>query len=146
MDAVKIRVGAAATGFDSSVTYPRASLPAGIHLGIGTAAVIVVAFGVAAFTDAGSVQRVLVMALALFTGAALVPDWRYSLALGVIAYLLYDGFLVNRYGELSWRGEQSLWDILIFMVGYALGLGQRRIRTATAPPSPAEAKITEPSK
>jgi len=104
----------------------------GIQLGVGTAAMVVVAFGAAAFTDHGSVQRLLVMVLAVGLGAALISDWRHSAALGVIGYLMFVGFLVNSYGELSWHGSSALWDVGLFSFGYLLGLGQRRLRREAA--------------
>ena len=60
----------------------------GFQLGVGAAAMVVVAFGAATFTDHASVLRLLVMVLAVGLGAALIPDWRYSAALGVIGYLI----------------------------------------------------------
>jgi hypothetical protein len=105
----------------------------GVHLGVGTAAMIAVAFGAAAFTDHGTVQRLLVMALAVGLGAALISDWRYSAGLGVIGYLLYVGFLANSYGELAWQGDSALWDVGIFALAYFFGAGQRRLRAEVAP-------------
>ncbi|HZM79732.1 MAG TPA: hypothetical protein VFC19_28715 [Candidatus Limnocylindrales bacterium] len=110
------------------IYVPKPPVPGGIHLSIGTAAVVAVAFGAAAFTDHGSVERLLVMALAAGIGAALIPDWRYGATLGVITYLLYLGFLVNSYGELSWNYDRSLWDLIIFTMGFLLGLAQRWMR------------------
>jgi MFS family permease len=127
-----------------------ALLPPGLHLGIGSAAMIVVAFMAAAFTDPGSVQRLLVMALAMAAGAALIPDWRYSAGLGLIGYLLYVGFLVNEYGELTWDGHGSLWDLGVFTVGFVLGLAQRWWRreapTLQDRPHVPEAEITGSSR
>lgn len=118
----------ASAGFDGLVERTDG----GIQLGVGAAAMVVVAFGAAALTDHGSVQRVLVMALAVGLGAALMSDWRYSAALGVTGYLLFVGFLVNSYGELSWQGSSALWNVGVFSFGYLLGLGQHWLRRETA--------------
>lgn len=89
---------------------------------------IVMVVGAAVFTDQGSVVRLLVMAGAVGVGAALIADWRYSAALGGIGYLLYVGFLVNRYGELSWSGRDTWCELAIFTFAFVLGLGQRWMR------------------
>lgn len=89
---------------------------------------VAVIFGAAIFTDHGSLARLLVVALAISFGAALIRDRRYSAALGVIGYLLYVGFLVNQYAELSWHGRSSVWGLSVCAFGYWIGLGQRWLR------------------
>jgi hypothetical protein len=152
MDVVKIRVGEGVESFDclmSNRQYSKSSLPGGIHLGIGTAAMIVVAFAAAAFTNHGTVQRLLVMALAVGVGAGLIRDWRYSAGLGLIGYLLYVGFLVNGYGELTWDGQRTARDVVVFSLAYALGLAQRWMRGESKvrhdDPDASEAELTSSS-
>lgn len=142
MENVKIRLSSCGPGFSWLVHTSRSSAPHdqqaavqetpswpyGIHLGIGTAGMIFVVCAVAMFTDHGSVVRLLAVAVAVGFGAALIPDWRYAAALGVIGYLLYLGFLVNQFGELSWSGRNSLADLGVFTFAFLLGLGQRWMR------------------
>jgi hypothetical protein len=148
----RLSSAAALAGFDGlvrDIPDPKPPLPPGIHLGIGTGAMIVAAVVAAAFTDPATVQRLLVMALAVGLGAALIRDWRYSVALAAIGYLLYLGFLVNNYGELTWHGSSSLWDLTIFIMAYLLGLAQRWIRSEVRPQErdpKHEVKITGSSK
>jgi protein-S-isoprenylcysteine O-methyltransferase Ste14 len=44
-----------------------------------------------------------------------------------IGYLLFNGFLVNQYGILTWN-TTSAWHIAVFVVAAALGLGVRYLR------------------
>lgn len=101
----------------------------GIHLSIGCAILVVVTFGMAMLTDHGTQSRLLVMEVSVGLMAALVPDWRYASALGLIGYLLYLGFLVNQYGELGWHGMPSLFEAIIVGLAYSLGRGQRWVRS-----------------
>jgi hypothetical protein len=64
--------------------------------------------------------------------AALADDVRAGLAAGGLGYLLFDGFLVNRYGELTWTGRTSVWHLAAFALALTLGLGWRRLRTVRA--------------
>jgi hypothetical protein len=113
---------------------------------------IVVAFATAAFTDHGTVQRMLAMAVAVGVGAALIGGWRYSAGLGLIGYLLYVGFLVNRYGELSWDSGTAVGDAVVFLFAYALGVGQRWVRAESESNVPQvetdapEAQVTDASR
>ena len=59
-------------------------------------------------------------AVALF--AALAVDQWALLGVALIAWLLVDGFLVNRLGELSWRGSSDIWRMLLFVAAGTLGL------------------------
>src|SRR5262245_25182986 len=108
-------------------------LPYGIGLGVGMVALIV-ACGIAAlFPEPG--VRLAVVAGATAVCAAVLGDARAAFAVGGVGYLLFDGFLVNRYGELGWQGPTSMRQIAVFAAAAAAGLGLhaiRSLRTATA--------------
>src|SRR5262249_42783138 len=43
--------------------------------------------------------------------------------IAILAFLVFDGFLVNQLGELSWHGNQDAWRLLTFVAAAGLGLG-----------------------
>jgi hypothetical protein len=107
-------------------------MPAGIRLGVGSAAMVAATILTAILTDPGTPQRLLVMAVAAGLAVAMIPDWRYGLLLALIGYLLYVGFLVNSYGELNWHGRHISWEVAIFAFAAWIGLLSRWLR-AKAP-------------
>jgi MFS family permease len=79
-------------------------LPQEILLGIGSVTVMAAALIASAVpaTDAVARYGVLVVTVLLFTMVADV--WAAAIGVAVIGYLIFDGFLVNQLGELSWHG------------------------------------------
>jgi hypothetical protein len=105
--------------------------PFGISLAAGAA--VMVAGAMVAAGLAGDVPgRLAVVALALGGYVALVDDVRAGLATAGLGYLLFDGFLVNRYGELTWDGTTTIWCLVAFVMIVGGGLGIRWIRRARA--------------
>ena len=107
--------------------------PFGIGVGIG-AAVMVAATATAAalFPPADVSARLVVVAVAVGAHAVIVADPRANLVTAVLGFLLFDGFLANRYGELTWNGTTSGWHVAVFVLAAGAGIGWRRIRTARA--------------
>src|SRR5262245_9604087 len=82
---------------------------AGIEVAVGTA-VAVGAAGIGALLPAGGWAFVPVaVALAGFAAWARRPS--ALVAVGVLAYLIIDGFLVNQYGEISWHGMTDMYRL-----------------------------------
>jgi hypothetical protein len=102
--------------------------PFGVLVAGGTlvalAATIVAA---AVLPPAATDARVAVVALAVGVVAARTANVAASLATGSVAFLLATGFLLNRYGELSWHGEQTVVQLSLVAGAVAVGLGLRRI-------------------
>lgn len=96
-------------------------MPSGIRLGIGCGVMIVITVLAAALTEPGSPVRLLAVVLPVAVGAALIPSWRHSALFGVIAYLLYIGFLVNQYGELAWDLGSGQASLMMFLIAYLAG-------------------------
>lgn len=105
--------------------------PFGINLAVGSVAMVAASFAAAVVSSDVS-ARLAVMALAVGVCAALFDGTRASLATAGVGYLLFTGFLVNRYGELTWHGTTALWPGAVFILAAGLGLGQRWICAARA--------------
>ena|ERR1700754_4315840 len=108
-------------------TTPRVA--PGIELGIGSVAVVVLTIMLASAPLSLGLAG-LVAATAV--GAAVIPNWRYSLALGVITYFLFIGFIAGDMGVLSWRGHDAVWQTFAFGLAYIAGLVWRWLN-GTAP-------------
>lgn len=107
--------------------------PLGIAVGIG-AAVMVVAEQVAAvvFPPADVWARLVVVSIAAGGYAAIVADVRASLVTAGLGYLMFTGFLVNRYGELTWDGTTSVWRVIVLAAAVGIGAGAGRILAVVA--------------
>jgi hypothetical protein len=105
--------------------------PFGIAAGIGAVAMVVAAQVAAVLFGPAEVwARLVVVAVGLTWYAASVADVWASLATVGLGYLLFNGFLVGRFGELAWRGAASVWHLLALLVAVGVGIGWRRVWTA----------------
>jgi len=99
----------------------------------GTAAMTGAAtLAAAAFPASQTSARLVVLALAVGGCAATLTDPRTTLATAGIGYLLFNGFLVNTRGELSWHGTTSLGHLLVLGTATGIGLAHRWIRAVRA--------------
>jgi hypothetical protein len=106
-----------------------ARTPSGINIAAGSAVVTATA-ALAAAVSPNVPTRLLVMALAVAVYTVVVADTCASGAVAALAYLLFDGFLVNRHGELTWDGTTSTWYLTAFVVAAGPGLARRWVRYA----------------
>jgi MFS family permease len=95
--------------------------PQGILVGIGSLAVIAAGFVAAAVPQADATFRYGVLVGTIMAFAAVADVWAASVAVGVIGFLVFDGFLVNRLGELSWHGSADLSRLLALAAAVAFG-------------------------
>jgi hypothetical protein len=106
--------------------------PVGINLGIGTALVVAAVLAAAVIPPVDNDWRFGVVAGAVGLSAALAADQWALLGVALIAWLLDDGFLVNRLGELSWHGSSDIGRMLLLVaagtLGLLVGLAYRRVR------------------
>jgi len=79
-------------------------LPGGILVGIGSLAVIVAGFVASALPQADVVLRYGVLVAAVFVFAALCHSRTATTVVAAIGFLVFNGFLVNQLGELTWHG------------------------------------------
>lgn len=104
--------------------------PFGIDIALGTVAMIA-AVAVAAQLPAIP-ARLVIVSLTLVVFTALVDDPRAGALVAVLGSLFFDGFLVNRFGDLTWGGTTSVWQLAVFATAVGLGLGWRWLRRARA--------------
>jgi uncharacterized protein DUF4118 len=90
----------------------------------------------AAFPPHDTGDRLTVMA-AVVAVFCVVGGWRSGLPVAVVSYLLFDGFLANRYGELTWDHQTGPHAIGVITLAAALGLavGWLRSRSRRAAPT-----------
>ena len=121
---LKTRPGRSAPALDERT-------PTGISIAIG-AVVVVGAAAAAAFLPSGDPRlRFAVVGFALTSFALASRDWRAVAAVVPLTWLVYDGFLIDRYGVLAWRGWSDLIRLALLvamaLLGLAVGWARRGI-------------------
>jgi hypothetical protein len=104
-----------------------ARTPTGMNVAVGAAAVVAAALVAAAVPAVHEVWRWEAVAAAVAVTAALTVD---GLAMAVVvpmAWLVSDGFLENRLGQLTWHGSTDLSLILLLSAAAGFGLGIGRV-------------------
>jgi hypothetical protein len=104
--------------------------PFGINVGIGAVVVVAASMAAAVFPAVG--VRLAVVAVSVAGYAAVVCDVGAAFAVAGLGYLLFNGFLVNRLGELTWDGTASLWHASALLLAILLGTGVRWVRAVRA--------------
>jgi hypothetical protein len=66
------------------------------------------------------------MAVAVGLFAAISLDQRALVAITVIAFGISNGFLEDRFGQLSWHGSGDVWRLLLLVTaaGWGLAVGE----------------------
>lgn len=103
-------------------------IPTGINVGAGSVVVVVAAMLAAPIpvVHAGWRFAVVAVAIGLFTFVS--RDWRAAMATALLGWLVTNGFLVDRFGELSWHGAPDLvrLAVLLLTAGFGLAAGEGR--------------------
>jgi len=84
--------------------------------------------------DAGDRLTVMAAAIAVF---CVVAGWQSGLPVAAVGYLLFDGFLANRYGELTWdhqTGPRAI-GVIALAAAFGLAIGWLRSRSQRAAPT-----------
>ena len=105
-----------------------ARTPLGLNIGVGAAAVVAAALVAAAVPEPHELWRWEAVAAAVAIVAAVTADRAAMAAVVPLAWLVTDGFLENRLGQLTWHGSTDLSLILLLLAAAGLGLGIGRIR------------------
>jgi hypothetical protein len=103
--------------------------PTGLLIGIGAVAAVVSTMVASTIPPTAAGWRLGAVVVTVGAFAALFPD-RWAVAwTGGLAWLLVNGFLVDRFGELSWHGRSDAYRSLAFAsagaAGLAIGHGMR---------------------
>jgi MFS family permease len=109
-------------GWPPAPAKNSAQTPVGINLAVGAAMVVAAALVAALLPAAQTGWRFAVVALAVGLFAALTLDQFALAGVALLGWLVTNGFLVDRLGELSWHGSADLYRILLLVVVGAVGL------------------------
>jgi hypothetical protein len=110
--------------------------PVGINLAVGAVVVVAAAFVGAAVPAHDTGWRYALIPLAVAGFAAVTADQVALAGVVPLGWLVGNGFLEDRSGELSWHGSPDLWLIGVLVVAAAVGLaigdGYRELRDLRA--------------
>jgi hypothetical protein len=108
-------------------------IPFEFGLAAGSVAMIVVALiDSATFAPDQRADRLALMAAAVAVFCA-VAGWPSGLPVAAVGYLLFDGFLANRYGELTWDHQAGPRAIGVIALAAAFGLAVGWLRSSPYP-------------
>jgi hypothetical protein len=99
----------------------RVSFELGVAAGALTM-IVAALIAAATFSPGQERARLAVMAAAVAVFSAVVGGWRSSLPVALVAYLLFNGFLVHRRGELRWDQATGLRDMSVIAAAAGLGI------------------------
>lgn len=109
-------------GYAAREYLDRRRVPFEFGLAIGALVMVVAALiDSAAFSSGHPTARLVVIALAAALFSAVVADWRSGLPVAVVGYLVFNGFLANRYGELGWHGPTGMRDAAVIVSAATVG-------------------------
>jgi MFS family permease len=105
--------------------------PTGITLAAGAVAVTGAALVAAALPASQPGWRFALIALTVGGFAAVTLDQRALAGVALLGWLIANGFLVDRLGELAWHGSSDIWRMIILvfaaLLGRAAGAAYRQI-------------------
>jgi MFS family permease len=105
--------------------------PVGINVAVGAVTITAAVFVAASVPIADPQWRCAVVAVALGLFAAFVVDWLAVAVVVLPTWMIMNGFLVNRLGDLSWHGWVDLDRFVVLVVagclGLAVGAAHRRV-------------------
>ncbi|WP_157546810.1 hypothetical protein [Hamadaea tsunoensis] len=117
-------------------------VPGGILVGAGALVIIVAGFVASAIPQSAGNLRYGVLVAAVLGFAALCRRWSVAIAVAGIGFLVFDGFLVNQLGVLSWHGWADAGRIAA--LGAALIFGRLAGDIGSAPRASAPQKAGNP--
>jgi MFS family permease len=96
--------------------------PTGLTIGLGSLTVVAATIVAAMFPADEGGSRLAVVAAAVAVVATLSGDLIAVPCVVVLAWLMINGFLVDRFGVLSWHGRSDVYRAVMLVI--AAGLGQ----------------------
>lgn len=113
-------------------TVPDERMPTGVAVGLGTIAMVAAGMAATLVPVNQPGWRFAVVATAVAVFAATTLDHVALAVVALIGFLISNGFLEDRFGDLSWHGSADLWRLLLLVsagaVGLAVGEGYRWVR------------------
>jgi hypothetical protein len=105
--------------------------PTGISIGLGAVIVVAAALVAALVPASEGGMRLGLMTVALAGFAAVAVDLRAAAFVLMLGALVFDGFLVNQLGRLTWHGADDLRRLELLaaatLVGHSVGMAYRRL-------------------
>jgi K+-transporting ATPase KdpF subunit len=95
---------------------------------LGSVAVVAAALVASPLPASAAGPRLGVFAVALAGSAAVTADLRAAAVVTVIGYLMFDAFLVNPMGELSWQGMPDMRRFAVLVIAVLIGLAVGGLR------------------
>lgn len=105
----------------TSVEAPDRRMAQGLLVSVGTLAVIVAAFAASAMPQDRAVLRYTALVGTVFVFTAVTGRWAAPVWVAIIGYLVFDGFVINQMGELSWNGRDDLARLLTLIAAVIFG-------------------------
>jgi hypothetical protein len=96
--------------------------PTGIHIGLGVPAVVAAVMVAALMPASAGGWRLVPVAAALVVIGACTVDPLAVAAITALAFLLVVGFLLNRYGTLTWHGMSDIYRFVAVSGASGAGL------------------------
>jgi hypothetical protein len=110
--------------------------PVGLTIGAGAACMVIAGFVAAPIPPVHVGWRFAVIAVAVGGFAAVSLDQIALAAVTAMGFLIFNGFLLDRLGELSWHGAPDLWRLMLLVmsgaIGLAIGEAYRQVRDVRA--------------
>lgn len=108
----------------------RGRIPFEFGLAVGSLTMIVAALiDSAAFSPDHTGDRLALMAAAVAVFCA-VAGWRSGLPVAAVGYLIFDGFLANRYGNLTWDHQAGPRALGVLALAATVGVVVGRLRSS----------------
>jgi hypothetical protein len=124
--------GTARPAPDDGYASDEENIPTGFAVAAGSVVVVASAFVSSAIPASAGAARFGLVAAALGGFAALTVNAVAIAVVGLLAFLVFDGFLVNQLGELSWHGAADVQRLFLLIVvsisGLVAGRGYRVLR------------------
>lgn len=105
-----------------------ARTPTGVNVGVGAAVIVAGALVAAGVPAAHRAWRLVLVAVAVAVAAAVTADHLAMAAVVPLGWLVADGFLENRSGELTWHGSTDMYLMLLLVMAAAVGLAAGEAR------------------
>ncbi|GIG61786.1 hypothetical protein Lfu02_61580 [Longispora fulva] len=96
--------------------------PLGVNIALGSVLLVVAAVAAATIPDSEPVVRYAVLVLAVAAFAAWTRDGLALAFVAVIGFAIFNGFLVNQPGELSWHGLTDMLRLGVLVLASTTGL------------------------